>query len=296
MTQAQRLTGEVPSLGLHVWAGQARAMPADHAHGDVEINFSQTGRFRYVLGGEVVTIPPGRVGVFWAALPHRLLQLTPPDATCWWITLPLEVLLGWSLPHRFVRVVLGGRMLVERRTVEGDAARFGQWAADFAQGQASHRADTAALEVQARLRRMAMEHGWTTVAQRRRRDDDAVPREDDPAQRMARFIARRYNDAIAVVDVARHVGLHPNYAMNLFRKSMGMTLNAYLTRQRVAHAQRLLATTDRDILDIGYDAGFGSTSRFYDAFGRITGRSPKAYRDTLRPRRSGDRTNGRREM
>ena len=35
------------------------------------------------------------------------------------------------------------------------------------------------------------------------------------------------------------VGLHPNYAMNLFKKVFATTLTEYLTQQRLSHAQRL---------------------------------------------------------
>ena len=57
----------------------------------------------------------------------------------------------------------------------------------------------------------------------------------------------------------------------------------YLAQYRVAHAQRLLATTDRTVLDIAMEAGFTSASRFYVTFQKITGKSPRAYRFSLLP-------------
>jgi len=59
---------------------------------------------------------------------------------------------------------------------------------------------------------------------------------------------------------------------------MGMTLSQYLTLQRVAHAQRRLATSGDVIQEIALDSGFGSVSRFYEAFRQQTGNSPRRFR------------------
>jgi AraC-like DNA-binding protein len=83
--------------------------------------------------------------------------------------------------------------------------------------------------------------------------------------------------------IGREVGLHPNYAMSLFRRTFGATLLEYLTQLRISHAQRLLATTDDKVLDVALSSGFGSLSRFNDAFVRRCGLSPSAYRRQLRP-------------
>jgi AraC-like DNA-binding protein len=272
-------------IGFRAWTGRARMMASEHAHGDVEINFSPMVTLRYLLGGVTASIPPGRLGVFWGAVPHRLIEghRSNDDAMGYWVTVPLQLLLGWSLPDTFTRDLLAGKMLIDRASPAADALQLTQWAADLTADSPTTRQRTAALEVEARLRRMAIDHGWTTPVQRPGRhlaDHDA----DDPAQRMARFIAERYADDISIDDIAGHVSLHPRYAMTLFRRRMGSTLAEHLTRQRVAHAQRLLVTTDRPVLDIGFDAGFGSVSRYYAAFKRLTGRSPRAYRVAVRPR------------
>jgi AraC family transcriptional regulator, melibiose operon regulatory protein len=95
---------------------------------------------------------------------------------------------------------------------------------------------------------------------------------------MAAFLATRFRDPIRVADVAAVAHRHPSSAMESFRAALGVTIGAYLTRCRVAEAQRLLITTDAAVGEVGAAAGFGSQSAFYDAFTRATGRSPAAYR------------------
>lgn len=74
------------------------------------------------------------------------------------------------------------------------------------------------------------------------------------------------------------MGLHPNYAMTLFRRHYGMTLSTYLTRLRVCQAQRLLVSTELEISRVAFETGFGSISRFYEAFKEISGQTPRQYR------------------
>jgi AraC-like DNA-binding protein len=97
-------------------------------------------------------------------------------------------------------------------------------------------------------------------------------------EQMACLIAQRYAERITIETIGRAVGLHPNYAMSLFRKAFGTTLIDYLTQHRVSHAQRLLATTDQKIVDVALNSGFGSISRFNDAFRRACDCSPRDYR------------------
>ncbi len=98
---------------------------------------------------------------------------------------------------------------------------------------------------------------------------------------MACFLAEHYTEAIHIDHVAQIVHLHPNYAVNLFRKYYGMGMVEYLTQYRIAHAQRLLVTTKKTVLEIALEAGFGSVSRFYTAFKDICGQTPAAYRASL---------------
>ena len=45
----------------------------------------------------------------------------------------------------------------------------------------------------------------------------------------------------------------------------------------MAHARRLLVTTDAKVLDIAMRAGFGSVSQFYNVFSQVTGQTPRQY-------------------
>jgi AraC-like DNA-binding protein len=92
------------------------------------------------------------------------------------------------------------------------------------------------------------------------------------------LIAQRYREPLTVEEIGRAVGLHPNYAMGIFKKAFGTTLIDYVTHHRVSHAQRLLATTEEKIVEVAFGSGFNSLSRFNEAFRRACGCTPRSYR------------------
>jgi AraC-like DNA-binding protein len=68
--------------------------------------------------------------------------------------------------------------------------------------------------------------------------------------------------------------------MDVFQRTFGTTLLKYVTQHRLSHAQRLLVTTEDLILNIALKSGFGSLSRFNEAFRQAFGCTPREYRRT----------------
>jgi len=100
-------------------------------------------------------------------------------------------------------------------------------------------------------------------------------------EKMAVYIASNYLNEISVADIARSVGLHPDYANRLFKKSFGQTLKGFLKEQRIIHAQRLLLITNTKVVDIAFALGFNSVSRFNASFLSYCKATPKEYRQSF---------------
>ncbi len=96
------------------------------------------------------------------------------------------------------------------------------------------------LELEARLLRLAHSSVARAPSREPRRRLASSSAELTKVEQMAGLIARRYTQPLTVEEIGRHVGLHPNYAMGLFKRSIGTTIIDYVTKHRVSHAQRLL--------------------------------------------------------
>jgi AraC-like DNA-binding protein len=98
------------------------------------------------------------------------------------------------------------------------------------------------------------------------------------------FIADNFRQDIDSSDIAVSADIHPKYAMSIFRKSTGMTLNEYLTLMRLSYAQAMLINDDGNVLKVAMESGFRSLSAFNKSFRKISGKSPSDFRRVHRPR------------
>jgi AraC family transcriptional regulator, melibiose operon regulatory protein len=250
-------------------------------HNEIEMNYLERGSITYLLGGRKVMVEAGRLTAFWAAIPHQIISMT--DTGGYHVaTIPLAWFLQWKLPTRLTEPILHGQMVAGRRerSNASDSRVFTQWRTDLARNTPEKRR-VVLLEMQARLFRLALAMPTKAVA-----GGSSGPLVEYPAlskaEGMAGFLAKHYQEPIAAADIAQSVGLHPNYAMSLFKKVFATTLTHYLTQQRLSHAQRLLVTTNQKILQVALESGFGSVSRFNDAFHKAFGCTPRGYRQEHR--------------
>ena len=262
------------------WAGRSTEMlpmPSAHVHSQVEVNLMLAGEATYAFGARNIAVRTGDFLLFWGAVPHRTTNVAAGTRfVC--LYLPIEMFLALPLSAAMRECVLGGGMVAAREQLEqGWPQRLhGELLSDDAR-----LAELDRLEIELRLRRLDLT-GWTDRAGTRA---DAAGREGGRHAKvcaMAQFLTSRATGPVDAAAVAAAVGLHPNYAMTLFKSALGMTLGEYLTRYRLYLAQSMLlrggSEGARDVASIAFDAGFGSVSRFHDAFRRRFGVSPHRFR------------------
>ena len=252
-------------------------MPRADQHDEIELNYLPESSLTYLIGGRRIRIPQGKLTVFWAVFPHQIVEFEG-DAPYFVVTVPLSWFLAWGLPDRFRSQIVQGDVIADSETGQHDRHLFEQWSRDV------DRAPLAAaveLEIQARLVRLAES---TKSPLRCSNDDRRVAQIESrsKAEQMAHFIAHNYCERLTLPEIAEHVDLHPDYAATLFRKTFGTTILGLVTRHRIAHAQRLLISSDERVVNIAYESGFESVSRFNRAFKELAGVTPREYRNGTR--------------
>lgn len=247
-------------------------------HNELELNLLDTGSLTYLLGGRRVIVRSRRLSAFWAATPHQVLG-SENLSFYYVVTVPLAWVLGWGLPEILVETLLGGAVVEDGDDSDGalDMALFARWHQDLSSDRPL--AEAVLLELKARLLRLAASTRPADRDQGASRGVlDGAGAAPTSVEQMATFIARHYREAIGLSDVARSVGLHPDYAAGLFRKGFGVTPTRFILQHRVSHAQRMLVTSEAKVLEVAMEAGFGSLSRFNAAFRELCGCSPREYR------------------
>ena len=95
---------------------------------------------------------------------------------------------------------------------------------------------------------------------------------------MVRFILENLDQPISNADVAAVTGLHQNYALSLFSKTMRLPMKKFIIRMRLLRARALLMESSIAITKVAESSGFASISQFYAHFKAAYGMAPHAMR------------------
>ena len=249
-----------------------RLMPRIDRHNEIEINFVRSGSISYFFRDRIVTIPEGKIALFWGLVPHRIVKFEQEDFyfVC---TIPLAMFLQWRLPDRMENHIFSGKVLIDtsRGSAQYDNHRFEQWEKDIST-HPDHRASI--LEIQARMLRLA--DNYTMIAE----TGVATTSITNKIEIMSLFIARNYTEKLTAKSIADSAGISADHANVLFNKTFGHSLMRQVLIERINHAQRELLFTDDPVSQIALDCGFNSISCFNSAFSKLNGCSPTTFRKT----------------
>lgn len=255
-----------------------QVMETSHWHGHIEINYLFGCSADYLINGKKITVPEGRMILFWAAIPHQMTAYYG-EGEMINIYIPLHAFLIWKLPAEFVSLLLHGEVLVSDKLYQCDQLITDIWQQDLEQHNKELTLQVIS-EIKNRIRRMAIENFSTydLASNRQATDVKSSMTGIQHIQNMLNYIASHYDQKITIKDVTGVTGLHQNYAMRLFNRIMKVPIKQYINQLRLQHAQALLVDTDQAVMNVALEAGFGSISRFYENFQKEFQMSPQEFR------------------
>lgn len=97
-------------------------------------------------------------------------------------------------------------------------------------------------------------------------------------EKILNYIDTNINEQVDFAFIAASNNYSYGRFRHLFAERFGISPYAYLVRQRIKHAKRLLKNSDTSITAIAFDCGFNSSSQFTNIFKKHVGITPKEYR------------------
>ncbi len=277
--QFYALTRAIGRFGMRVFTPYLMEQP--HWHGHIEGNYLAHASMTYRVEDQEIEIPPGRLVLFWAGIPHQLTAITPTGTATPRLTniyLPVDTFL--FMPHiaQLQVALLGGGLVMLSDTLCG-ADLVDRWYRDYRSND-FERTEIMKMEMNAMMRRALLsplDYLLNPVA------DPGDDRTLSSAHirhvvAMVRFIMENLAEPITNADVAAVTGLHQNYALALFTRTMRLPMKRFIIRMRLLRARALLMESSTAITTVAEQSGFHSISQFYDHFKAAYGMSPHALR------------------
>ncbi|MDO4492142.1 MAG: helix-turn-helix transcriptional regulator, partial [Lachnospiraceae bacterium] len=88
------------------------------------------------------------------------------------------------------------------------------------------------------------------------------------------------HERISVESIADELGYHPDYLSHLFKETQGIGLSQFIVREKITRARNLLVYSEYSYSEIASYLGFSSQSHFGAHFKKLTGYTPRQYRET----------------
>ncbi|WP_253185755.1 bifunctional DNA-binding transcriptional regulator/O6-methylguanine-DNA methyltransferase Ada [Novosphingobium sp. NDB2Meth1] len=96
-------------------------------------------------------------------------------------------------------------------------------------------------------------------------------------QAMAAYITQHAEESLPLARLADQAGMSPTHFQRAFKAALGVSPREYQAARRLSRFKQALRGGE-GVLEAGIDAGYGSTSRVYEAIDGGLGMTPSAYR------------------
>jgi AraC-like DNA-binding protein len=194
------------------------------------------------------------------------------------VYLPLDNFLQMPNLGKLTDTMMGGGVIALRPDTIGGAT-LERWYEDYRSGDAE-RGDILRSEIAIMLRRASVT-GWEELLSPWIEAVTPATKSATPLRYVAamiKHILEHLSEPLRGEDIAAVVGLHPNYALNLFTSVMNVSLHKFVVRMRLIRARSLLFEGDLSIENVAYSSGFASLSQFYEQFRSAYGITPREMR------------------
>ncbi|MBW7454906.1 helix-turn-helix domain-containing protein [Paenibacillus sepulcri] len=94
-----------------------------------------------------------------------------------------------------------------------------------------------------------------------------------------RFVTDHFTQELSLQSLADQFFMNPSYISQLFKKEVGETFTAYISRLRIAYARELLDHEQYSIQEIAEKIGYQDYFYFARIFKKMTGTTPSQYRN-----------------
>ena len=100
----------------------------------------------------------------------------------------------------------------------------------------------------------------------------------DDRKKVVDYIYQKISEPLNLESISCELGIGKKKISNIFKGSMGVGVSGFISNVRIEKAKVMLVTTDKTVIEIAFECGFGSVRTFNRIFAQKTGRTPLEFR------------------
>lgn len=253
-------------------------------HPEYEIHLIRKGFGKFIVGDHIGTFEAGHVSLVGSGLPHDWVSDLEP---------------GEVLERRDAVIQFDGKWVQQAAATIPELAEVSLLLEQSARGieflGTSAREAAAAIEAMGastglqRLHHLFELFAILARAPREERrylaDEWFRPQLDGQAAAVVdivlEYVFSNHAGNVKMSEAAALVGMPEPTFSKYFKRSTGQNFSDLVRKLRLAHARRLLESSDKAISDICYEVGFSNLSNFNRHFLNDAGETPRSYRRRL---------------
>ncbi len=112
-------------------------------------------------------------------------------------------------------------------------------------------------------------------------DKKIISSNEKQVAEIVKLIHSNYLEIKNLDDICNHFFITKGHLCRIFKKTLNMSVISYLNNVKVQNACELLANTNKNITEVGFETGFNSTMYFCKTFKKYLGISPLEYRKKM---------------
>ncbi|WP_159520414.1 AraC family transcriptional regulator [Sunxiuqinia indica] len=112
--------------------------------------------------------------------------------------------------------------------------------------------------------------------------DTAFDKDFNQINKIYEYVFQHIQEEIKLNEVASLLNMAPGSFCRFFKKKTHLTFMEYVIKIRIGYAAKMLAETEKQITEIGYDCGYNYLANFNHYFKKIMGKTPSEYRKEFR--------------
>ncbi|HJW01553.1 MAG TPA: AraC family transcriptional regulator [Arthrobacter sp.] len=253
-------------------------------HPEYEIHLIRKGTGKFIVGDHIGTFEAGHVSLVGSGLPHDWVSDLEP---------------GEVLENRDAVIQFDGKWVEQTAALVPELAEVKPLLEQSARGIEflGRSAETAAAAIEAmgattgleRLEYLFALFGILARAPQEERrylaEEWFRPQLDGQAAAVVdivlEYVFSNHAGSVKMSEAAALVGMPEPTFSKYFKRATGQNFSDLVRKLRLAHARRLLESSDRPISEICYEVGFSNLSNFNRHFLNDAGETPRTYRQRV---------------